>query len=413
MNIEQISHNKEEAVKIGIGLSTQFIAAALGLLTLVGSVITFLLGEREFSPVATIFLVYGVLSLLASIYFGFKGIAKARNNGNRGWWVINVSKREFDSQSFTGIFGIVFFSISIGLLLSIPPKKNIEQEVLSRLLHKSNHYDSINSMFIERRGFYDTSGYHGKAHSLFFAEQEQHLDSICHAVQGVLNKINVIENLLKTSTPTDSEKRNTWTIIISIILIIGGGALFLVSIMSLDWQEKTAVAITATLCSSLITLSGVKLYGVEKFEGEIKLYERNTYEYHQGDSTAFRFPNIQIDSIGAIRGFGEGVSNSGFNRAELEKVIHAIKQRDNIAVIFLMGEVDKRELTGDSHRNYGSNITLGRARAEFVKAQINPICKSRGVSILTMNRGAYHTGEDTHEKNLSPDRQVIVYCVTN
>lgn len=133
-------NNKLEAVKIGIGLSTQFIAAALGLLTLIGGVITFLLSTKDYGIPPVTFLVLGVLLLLSSIYSGFIGIAKARNNGSRGIWTLRVSQSYFDWQSIFGILGILSFAISISILLSTSPKKN---ELLTKIGENQESIQSI------------------------------------------------------------------------------------------------------------------------------------------------------------------------------------------------------------------------------------------------------------------------------
>lgn len=269
--------DKEEAVKIGIGLSTQLIGAALGLLTVIGGVITFLLGQREFTSLSVVCLILGVLSLLKSIYYGFHGIARARNNGNRGWWVIEVSEKDFDSQTKLGLLGIVFFFLSIVLLLMTPQSRDAQLD----------------------------------------------------AIAG---------------------------------------------------NQESIAKIT-----------------------EYILFERDKDCERSG---------LEMDSLGTIGGFPEGVADSGFDIDVVERIKNVVEGRKNISMLFIVGEVDKRELMGKVHQRFGSNVTLARARAERISAEFKDFCREHGISIMTMTRGAYHTGVKTNQNDLSSDRQVVVYSLS-
>jgi hypothetical protein len=269
-------NNKEEAVKIGIGLSTQFIGAALGLLTVIGGVITFLLGQRDFTWPSAVCLVFGTISLLASIFFGFKGIAKARNNGNRGWWVIEVSENDFNLQTKWGLLGIIFFSVSIFLLLKTPQSRDAQ------------------------------------------------LDAIAGNQESI---IKIAE------------------------YIVAGGK---------DCNR----------------------------------------------------PGLTMDSLGAISGFFVGVANAGFDTDQIEEIKNILEERKDVSVLFIMGEVDKRELMGEVHQKFGSNISLARARAEYIKTEFKQFCSDRNISVVTMTRGAFHNGIDMDNDDLLSDRQVVMYCLS-
>ena len=146
-------NSKSEAVKVGIQLSLQFVTASLGLLTVIGGLITYLLNNRSFGPWSIAFVLMGILCLLLSIFFGFQGIARSRNHAYRGWWSINVSSRKFDLQTYFGLTGIVFFGLAIAILLNNPkserrqflPIKENEQNKEVKLLNDTVYLKIVES----------------------------------------------------------------------------------------------------------------------------------------------------------------------------------------------------------------------------------------------------------------------------
>jgi hypothetical protein len=101
--------NKFEAVKIGISLSQQLITACIGLLTIIGGGVVYLVKVDNYNYFTFIPLGASVLTLLISIYFGYMGISIARNNGFRGWWTINAGRKDFNMQTLFCLIGILFF----------------------------------------------------------------------------------------------------------------------------------------------------------------------------------------------------------------------------------------------------------------------------------------------------------------
>jgi hypothetical protein len=107
--------DKKDAVTIGVTLSGQIITASLAMIAVVGTFAAFVIDKREVGPIY--YLVTGVafFSFVTSIFWGGKGIDKARKEGHAGIWEITSTKKEFDNQSKFALLGILFFSCSVFL----------------------------------------------------------------------------------------------------------------------------------------------------------------------------------------------------------------------------------------------------------------------------------------------------------
>jgi hypothetical protein len=210
---------------------------------------------------------------------------------------------------------------------------------------------------------------------------------------------------------TSSSGSNTsWVSIVAMIIIgIAVVIILLWLIVPYDVEWKAV----ATL-SSILTVSGLALFSIENLNGEFKFFERNIINGQKEDSTdVVRIRSgMKIDSLGAIKKFAVGKFNKGYNLDDLATIKSAIRNNGNISALFLIGEVDRRELNSNAREDYGSNIGLARARAEHIRSEIFTLCKDLGILILTMNRAAFHTGKIIGDEQLSLDRQVVIYAVT-
>jgi hypothetical protein len=115
--------SKFEAVKIGISLSQQLITASIGLLTVIGGGIVYLIKVDNYNYIAFLPLILSILCLLISIYQGFMGIAVARNNGFHSWWSISAGSTYFKRQTRSCLAGILFFLLT-ALVIFVAPKKS-------------------------------------------------------------------------------------------------------------------------------------------------------------------------------------------------------------------------------------------------------------------------------------------------
>ncbi|MBE9584954.1 hypothetical protein IM792_10885 [Mucilaginibacter sp. JRF] len=108
-----MSDDKREAVNIGINLSGQLITAALAMIAVIGTFGVFILDKRDVS--FWYYLIFGgaLFAFVASIYFGGKGIDKARKDGFAGTWDILNTKTHFNRQAACCFIGIFLFILSV------------------------------------------------------------------------------------------------------------------------------------------------------------------------------------------------------------------------------------------------------------------------------------------------------------
>lgn len=127
MNANQ---SKFEAVKIGISLSQQLITASIGLLTIIGGGVVYLVKIDNYNYITFIPLGISLIALLISISFGYVGISVARNNGFRDWWSINAGSKEFNKQTFFCLLGIFFFLLTTLVILIDDKGKEKSNEMI-------------------------------------------------------------------------------------------------------------------------------------------------------------------------------------------------------------------------------------------------------------------------------------------
>jgi amino acid transporter len=108
-----MSDDKKDAVNIGVTLSSQLITAALAMIAVIGTFGTFIIDKRDVSIGYYLIVSGAFLCFVFSIFFGGKGIDKARKDGFNSNWNLTNTKSYFNLQSITCFIGIVLFAISV------------------------------------------------------------------------------------------------------------------------------------------------------------------------------------------------------------------------------------------------------------------------------------------------------------
>lgn len=145
------NQNKLESVKIGISLSQNLITASLGLLTILGGAIIYLVKEEKVNFYAYATLGLSLLALLISIRFGYFGISRARNNGFRGWWSITAGERDFNAQTNFCILAIFLFLMTPVVILCSPGNKKSDDQISIQ--------NNISIKFVSSIGPFETGNY--------------------------------------------------------------------------------------------------------------------------------------------------------------------------------------------------------------------------------------------------------------
>jgi len=135
---------KKDAVNIGITLSTQLIAAALAMITIVGTFAAFIIEKKSVNDLYYITTIIAFLLFISSIICGGKGIDKARKNGFTDNWNLSDTKPFFNYQAILCLFGIVFFMVSIFLGKEKKDNSLKKNETLEKKIKKLELNDSIN-----------------------------------------------------------------------------------------------------------------------------------------------------------------------------------------------------------------------------------------------------------------------------
>jgi hypothetical protein len=129
--------NKKDAVNIGVTLSTQLISASLTMIAVLGAFATFIIDKREVGLLFYVLIGISFLAFIKSIFWGAKGIDKARKSGFDGKWNLDDTKKSFNWQALSCVMGLLFFILSI----FIGKEKSDTQ--LDRLLKTENDICAI------------------------------------------------------------------------------------------------------------------------------------------------------------------------------------------------------------------------------------------------------------------------------
>lgn len=97
--------DKREAVLLGANLSSQLITTALALIAVVGAAATFIIEKKEVGPLFYCLLVVAFFLQVLSIYFGGRGVNKARVKGYDGDWSKAHGSQWYNLQASSALLG--------------------------------------------------------------------------------------------------------------------------------------------------------------------------------------------------------------------------------------------------------------------------------------------------------------------
>jgi DNA-binding MarR family transcriptional regulator len=99
------AEDKREAVLLGANLSSQLITTALALIAVVGAAATFIIEKKEVGPLFYCLLVLAFFLQVLSIYFGGRGVNKARVKGYDGDWSKAHGSQWYNLQASSTLLG--------------------------------------------------------------------------------------------------------------------------------------------------------------------------------------------------------------------------------------------------------------------------------------------------------------------
>lgn len=99
--------DKREAVLLGTNLSNQLITTALALIAVVGAASTYIMDKREVDTLFYVLLALAFALQVLSIYFGGRGINKARSKGSDGDWDKAHTKDWYNRQATATLAGAI------------------------------------------------------------------------------------------------------------------------------------------------------------------------------------------------------------------------------------------------------------------------------------------------------------------
>lgn len=141
-----IAESQMKAVEIGINLSSYIISAVVSLIGVVGGVLALFLTLYNRSWVVIALAAMCLAVLIFSVYFGGKGIDRARRSGHAGNWELESTKSDFNRQAVSAVVGLLFFfsMLITGLLQEEKPDKHQQQlQEIQTLLGKSTARDEV------------------------------------------------------------------------------------------------------------------------------------------------------------------------------------------------------------------------------------------------------------------------------
>jgi cell division protein FtsB len=118
---------KRTASGIAVNLSSYLITGALAMVGAQAVVVTFVFDKRDHLTLFYAVTAITFILLIASIYFGGKGIDELIEEGYKGGWLIHSRHGEFNMQSLCILAGAVLLAISA--TLGTPKESAAEKEI--------------------------------------------------------------------------------------------------------------------------------------------------------------------------------------------------------------------------------------------------------------------------------------------
>ena len=181
-----------------------------------------------------------------------------------------------------------------------------------------------------------------------------------------------------------------------LVLLIAGVALFMSS-------ETPAGKGTAVL----LGLSGLSLFPIK----DVKMFENAFKEIRPSFNFDLMKPIVETKLKSyKIGSFVEGTDNLRLSATsqlnECSEYISDLAKNNELALIIVVGHVDKRELQTEPLRVYGSNTALAYRRAIVVR---DGLLKAYSARVVTLSGGPAHVGRFVTASDLEDDRNVEVF----
>ncbi|MGV9012968.1 MAG: hypothetical protein ACOH13_10285 [Flavobacteriales bacterium] len=126
--------DKREAVLLGANLSNQLITTALALIAVVGAASTYIMDKREVNALFYVLLSLAFALQVLSIYFGGRGINKARSKGSDGDWDKGHTKDWYNRQATATLAGAVVLCALFFLGKEKPSEDKGQLKELSKVI---------------------------------------------------------------------------------------------------------------------------------------------------------------------------------------------------------------------------------------------------------------------------------------
>lgn len=125
------SEDERAAAAIYTSLSSYVITASLGVIAAQAAVGTFVMDKRDHLGWFYVCMVVGLISSVASIVFGGRGIAKIASAGFTGNWSLKPNGDPFNLQALLCFFGMALLLLSV--FTGRPKPENPSADQIQRL----------------------------------------------------------------------------------------------------------------------------------------------------------------------------------------------------------------------------------------------------------------------------------------
>jgi hypothetical protein len=112
--------DRRVAAQMKVGLSSQLMNAALGMLAILGALFAFAMEKCAPRWPFHVLVTVASLAFIYSIYIGGRGIAETYKRGGDGDWPIKDGKGNFGKQGFSALVGLIFAGLSYPAMHHVP-----------------------------------------------------------------------------------------------------------------------------------------------------------------------------------------------------------------------------------------------------------------------------------------------------
>jgi hypothetical protein len=118
------AENVRAAAGIAASLSSQVMAAALTMLTILGAFVVLVLDKREADLGFIITTICAFVLFVVVLILGGNGVAGLYNQLTTGSWVPAETRTSFNSQAWCAVVGLVAFALSVLFSFSLPERSS-------------------------------------------------------------------------------------------------------------------------------------------------------------------------------------------------------------------------------------------------------------------------------------------------